>query len=899
MYIMNSRILRSDNYGLTFTVNTNDNIIINYSHVACSADGKYVYIKSSSYAFIYISNDYGLTFTTVNKYNNGTLMAQIDSPKIICSSSGQNIWIHDVMWYVSTTVISYSSDYGISWSQNSTPLTSTSNIAVSEDGKYIYISKYLVGLYYSSDYGVTWTLNNNIPGGTFNEIQCSRDGKIVYAAFNWVTIYKSINYGKTFIAFTQPIELLKLLKSGILLTWYSNNLYREAVVNTIYNGYIDEFNILDKKLTVDEVNILYNNNNNIANFNYSNHLPTGTYNGNIIPRKLTPVWSIVTRNYNATTKFDYTYTLNNKIADDILDISNIIIYNYLDANLGLSKLSNFSNIALIGDNYFNYDICSNSIAYGTVNRAELVPKLNIDKTYDKTTLAIVNNSQLLVRNLIGTSVENILVGAGSDLFFNVNNSIYWYKSSNITSIFTSVNSVLWNEEMWLAVGAGTGTMAYSINGVDWFSLGNSIFSTAGYSVAWSKQNRIWVAVGTGNNSIASSYDGLVWTGYGTSLLSEGRDVYYANNMFIAVGASAICYSVDGLTWSSASVNISSLMLNKTSYINSTKQWIAYSEYDTSGNIYTSIGGINWSQININAFNNFNLYNIHSLPDKSIINYKVNKKLLEITISGAIMYETISYNIYIFTNKTGSINITNYEFPVNMYAFVVGGGGDGSSNFGGLGGSIIQSSFLLTNNDNINITVGNSSENTSVIFTNNTINNIISNGGSYGSLNTYYSNLINLINTKSPWGIYCAESYSNNILYELRNNGRNATTNNVSFGYNSGNGALSIPYIYGTTGSTIVWPSGSVPSTFTLCTITRYTGGANGRIINSTDNVFLHGHWNNNRGVIYNDGWRTNNTPSIGIITNWLVTCYKNIGDIPNNILIDGIPSGIVAGGNGF
>ena len=374
-------------------------------------------------------------------------MPNIDSPKIICSSSGQNIWIHSVMWYVSTTIISYSSDYGVSWSQNSTPLTNTNLIAASDDGKYMYISKYSVGLYYSSDYGVTWTLNNNIPGGLFNEIQCSPNGKIVYVAFNYTTIYKSINYGKTFTAFIQPIEYLKLLRSGILVTAYGNNLYAEAVVNTIFNGYIDEFNIYDKKLTADEVNILYNNNNNIANFNYSNHLQSGTYYGNIIPRKLTPIWSINTRNYNATTKFNYSFTLNNKITDDILDISNIIIYDYTNPDIGLSKPANFSNIALIGDNYFNYDICSNSIAYGTVNPAELVPKLNIDKTYDKSTRVIVNNSQLLVRNLNGLSVENILVGVGSDLYFNANNNnIYWYKSSNITSIFTNVKKLI-NREL--------------------------------------------------------------------------------------------------------------------------------------------------------------------------------------------------------------------------------------------------------------------------------------------------------------------------------------------------------------------------------------------------------------------------------------------------------------------
>jgi photosystem II stability/assembly factor-like uncharacterized protein len=208
---------------------------MNYAQVTCSADGKYVYIINDGYRFIYISNDYGLTFTTVNKYNNVSLMPTFSYPKIICSSSGQNIWIHSVIWDIWTTVISYSSDYGLSWSQNSTPLTSTSNIALSEDGKYIYISKNATGLYYSSDYGVTWTLNNNILGGTFNDIQCSKDGKMVYVGFNNVRIYKSIDYGKTFISFTQPIDFLKLLKSGILLTWYSNNLYREAVVNTIFN----------------------------------------------------------------------------------------------------------------------------------------------------------------------------------------------------------------------------------------------------------------------------------------------------------------------------------------------------------------------------------------------------------------------------------------------------------------------------------------------------------------------------------------------------------------------------------------------------------------------------------------------------------------------------------------
>ena len=60
----------------------------------------------------------------------------------------------------------------------------------------------------------------------------------------------------------------------------------------------------------------------------------------------------------------------------------------------------------------------------------------------------------------------------------------------------------------------------------------------------------------------------------------------------------------------------------------------------------------------------------------------------------------------------------------------GQGGSGGANLIGLGGSVKQSPLLLTNNDIININVGDggnntisgsTGENTSVVFTNNTIN----------------------------------------------------------------------------------------------------------------------------------------------------------------------------------
>ena len=46
----------------------------------------------------------------------------------------------------------------------------------------------------------------------------------------------------------------------------------------------------------------------------------------------------------------------------------------------------------------------------------------------------------------------------------------------------------------------------------------SIFSLAGYGVAWN--GTMWVAVGQGTDTIAYSSDGITWTGLGTSTFSS-------------------------------------------------------------------------------------------------------------------------------------------------------------------------------------------------------------------------------------------------------------------------------------------------------------------------------------------------------------------------------------------
>jgi hypothetical protein len=116
-----------------------------------------------------------------------------------------------------------------------------------------------------------------------------------------------------------------------------------------------------------------------------------------------------------------------------------------------------------------------------------------------------------------------------------------------TSVFsTQGKGVAWNGSMWVAVGSGTNSIAYSYDGVTWIGLGVLVL-TQGNAVAWS--GTMWVAVGSGTNSIAYSYDGITWTGLGNILFS-GNGVAWNGSLWVAVGSGAntIVYSYNGTTW---------------------------------------------------------------------------------------------------------------------------------------------------------------------------------------------------------------------------------------------------------------------------------------------------------------------------------------------------------------
>ena len=151
-----------------------------------------------------------------------------------------------------------------------------------------------------------------------------------------------------------------------------------------------------------------------------------------------------------------------------------------------------------------------------------------------------------------------------------------------------------------------------------------------------------------------------------------------------------------------------------------------------------------------------------------------------------------------------------------------------------------------------------------------------------------------------WAAYSAEKWisATNILPDLTGNGRNATTSGVTYSTGTGNGATAtVAYLSGNTGSTINWPAGSVPANFSICTLSRYTGGTSRRIINSTDNCDMFGHWNGNAGIVYFEcAWQTNNNgagaSSVTAQQNWVYTSTTNGSvAVPNNVVVNGVASG--------
>ena len=157
---------------------------------------------------------------------------------------------------------------------------------------------------------------------------------------------------------------------------------------------------------------------------------------------------------------------------------------------------------------------------------------------------------------------------------------------------------------------------------------------------------------------------------------------------------------------------------------------------------------------------------------------------------------------------------------------------------------------------------------------------------------------------------------------------------------AGHGAAKkVKYISGGIDTRILWPTSSIPRTFTVCSVTRYTGAARGRILSCKGSPgqskdWLHGHWSRSGGcaiqfglfgseaetcptgrgrAYYGNQWNTDNFAEAtyqegddseesnhGAVDDWLVMCGTNGGETAagDSIVIDQNTEGTAVGGHG-
>jgi hypothetical protein len=139
-------------------------------------------------------------------------------------------------------------------------------------------------------------------------------------------------------------------------------------------------------------------------------------------------------------------------------------------------------------------------------------------------------------------------------------------------------------------------------------------------------------------------------------------------------------------------------------------------------------------------------------------------------------------------------------------------------------------------------------------------------------------LSKIFTTSGLFAAYTAESWTGSQWTDMSGNERHAATSKgtvaVTFDATTGR-----HYLSGGTSAGILFPSGVLPSTYTLFHITKYNGAAKGRIVAGTTSNWLSGFHGGKSGVAFhNNGWLTAETDRHG--SNWVlstdqITMYRS------------------------
>jgi len=199
----------------------------------------------------------------------------------------------------------------------------------------------------------------------------------------------------------------------------------------------------------------------------------------------------------------------------------------------------------------------------------------------------------------------VAVGAGTRTSYYSYDGINWIGGT--TTFATTGLGICWNGTVWTAVGQGTNTLTYSPNGLTWTGItGTGIFSTSGNCIASNYQvppqpyiqhPTIAMSSSTTTNTIHYSLDGLSWKPVPNSVFSvQGNKAFWSGSSWVAVGAGGNCisYSYDGINWTGVNQTIFNGTLGGQGICYNGKIWVAVGQ--GSNTIAYSTNGTQWTPV---------------------------------------------------------------------------------------------------------------------------------------------------------------------------------------------------------------------------------------------------------------------------------------------------------------
>jgi len=533
-----------------------------------SDDSKYIgacvgnYANTANIGNVFISNDYGITWTDVGITN--TSLSNKSWSSIVCNSTGS---VFITSHYGGN--IYYSSNYGVTWNLSSSftnknwrNLYCNDNIALACEGTYnnitgittSFTSSIVGNLYKTTNNGATWSTFtfSNVVNKDWSSICCSNDGTYIYATQFAGSIYSSIDSGTNFNTYT-PTTARKWYTS---IKCSNNGQYVTAVttaVSTTYSGTIQYSNNYGSTYT----NIAINTANffnsicmsNDGLYQYALALNSSANAGNVF---------ISTNNYGFNTY--NTYKNNSPLSSISCNStgSNLLISDltgniYTSFNNGIT----YAHRIGLGNNNWTDIVCSNDGKYiSAINgNATIAGYIYTSNDYGNTWYS--DN----VRNNIGKKRSSLSMSSLGQ---------YIYATVYAGSIFISSDyGNTWTENTTYTLKNWSSIATSSLGKYVYATVyGGNIFSSTDYGITWTENtnstyvNKNWnsiCCIGSGQNVFSTIYQGSVYVS--TDYAKTWQDLAIADNW------NGVACSVDGKIAVSYTTTDNIYVLTPTTYNN--------------------------------------------------------------------------------------------------------------------------------------------------------------------------------------------------------------------------------------------------------------------------------------------------------------------------------------------